>query len=246
MIFEVCCGCTDDAVNAFLGGADRIELNSALFMGGLTPSTGTLRLVKELTDFPVMAMLRPREGGFCYSENEYKTIKEDAKILLENGADGLVFGFLNSDGTVNAQRTRELIELCGEKDSVFSRGIDVTPNIIEATELLRDLGITRILTSGGEKTALLGAENIKKMIAVAGGTEILPGSGINADNVLELILKTGTAQVHASARKLCFDASVRTNSKIFFGGNIDGKFIPEDEYKITDFQLVRKIKEIIG
>ena len=246
MIYEVCCGCTDDAVNAFLGGADRIELNSALFMGGLTPSLGTLRKVKELTNFPVMAMVRPREGGFCYSENEYNTIKEDAKILLENGADGLVFGFLNSDGTVNIQRTKELIDICGEKESVFSRAVDVTPNIIEATELLRDLGVTRILTSGGEPSSPTGLKTIKEMVLAAGKTEILPGGGINCENVLKIISETGVTQVHGSARKLCFDTSVRAKEKIFFGGNIDGKFIPEDQYKVTDVQQVKRMKEVIG
>ena len=121
MIYEVCCGCTDDAVNAFKGGADRIELNSALFLGGLTPSLGTLLKVKELVKIPVMAMVRPREGGFCYTDNEYETMKADAALFLENGADGLVFGFLNADGTVDEERTGEFHALCRKwgRESVF-------------------------------------------------------------------------------------------------------------------------------
>lgn len=245
MKFEVCCGCTEDAVNAFMGGADRIELNSALFLGGLTPSLGTLREVKRLVSIPVMAMVRPREGGFCYTEREYATMKEDAKLLLENGADGLVFGFLHADGTVDAERTKEFVELCGEKEAVFSRAIDVCPDIPEAVKQLAALGINRILTSGGEISAELGMDMIKRMKEVAGKTEILPGGGIQPGNALKIITHTGVCQVHASARKLCYDTSVRANPKIFFGGKIDGKYNPEDEYKVTDPEAVRAMKTVL-
>ena len=245
MIYEVCCGCTDDAVNAFKGGADRIELNSALFLGGLTPSLGTLLKVKELVKIPVMAMVRPREGGFCYTDNEYETMKADAALFLENGADGLVFGFLNADGTVDEERTGEFHALCRKwgRESVFSRAVDVTPDIIKAVETLSRTGITRILTSGGEESAIIGCETIKSMLAAAGDMQVLPGGGITPENVNELVLKTGVDQVHGSARKLCYDTSVRANSKIFFGGKIDGRFNPEDEYKVTDPDAVRKMKE---
>lgn len=242
MIFEVCCGCTEDAINAYKGGADRIELNSSLFLGGLTPSVGTLRLVKKETDFPVMCMVRPREGGFCYSDTEYETMKEDAKLLLENGADGLVFGFLHGDGTIDVERTKEFIALCGDKEKVFHRAIDVTPDLIEATKLLSSLGITRVLTSGGKPTVMEGAEVIKEMLAVAGDMQILPGGSIRQNNVEEIVEKTGVNQVHASMRKLHYDTSTRLRPEIFFGGMIDGKFIPEDEVKITDPVQVAAMK----
>lgn len=247
MIYEVCCGCTDDAVNAFKGGADRIELNSALFLGGLTPSLGTLRMVKKLVEIPVMAMVRPREGGFCYTDNEYETMKADAALLLENGADGLVFGFLHADGTVDKERTEEFTALCGGwgRESVFSRAVDVTPDMMEAVKLLSSIGITRILTSGGEESAIQGCGAIKSMLEAAGNMQILPGGGITPENVKELVLKTGVNQVHGSARKLCRDTSVRANPKIFFGGKINGRFNPEDEYKVTDPEAVMKMKEAI-
>ena len=245
MIFEVCCGCTEDAVNAYKGGADRIELNSSLFLGGLTPSVGTLRLVKEKTDFPVMCMVRPREGGFCYSDTEYETMKEDAKLLLENGADGLVFGFLHADGTVDVERTKEFIALCGDKEKVFHRAIDVTPDIIAATKLLSELGITRVLTSGGRPTVMEGAEVIKEMISAAGDMQVLPGGSIRHSNVEEITKKTGANQVHASMRKLHYDTSTRNRPEIFFGGMIDGKFIPEDEVKITDPEQVAAMKKLL-
>lgn len=246
MMYEVCCGCTEDAVMAFKGGADRIELNSSLFLGGLTPSLGTLREAKRLIDIPVMAMVRPREGGFCYTDYEYSTMKEDAKLLLENGADGLVFGFLLEDGNIDIERTKEFIEICGDKEAVFSRAIDVVPDIIAGTKLLSDLGITRVLTSGGRPQAMDGASVISQMVKVSGSMQILPGGGINKDNVKELISLTGADQVHSSARKLHYDTSVRANPDIFFGGKIDGKFNPEDEYKVTDAEMVAEMKKVLA
>ena len=100
ILLEVCCGSADDVIEAWKAGADRVELNSSLFHGGLTPTVGSLRVAKRETDIPVMTRVRPREGGFCYTDAEFQVCREDAAVLLENGADGLVFGFLHADGTV--------------------------------------------------------------------------------------------------------------------------------------------------
>lgn len=229
---------------AFKGGADRIELNSALFMGGLTPSLATLKMVKKMIPIPVMAMVRPREGGFCYTELEYETMKADAAILIENGADGLVFGFLNADGTIDEDRTSEFVRLCraGSCEAVFSRAIDVTPDIISAVKLLAAIGVDRVLTSGGRESAVLGSKTIARMVETAANLQILPGGGVNAGNVAELVRATGVTQVHSSARRLFYDTSVRNNPEIFFGGKINGNALAEDEYKITDPQAVAKMK----
>ena len=111
LLVEVCCGSADDVIEAWRAGADRVELNSDLFHGGLTPTVGSLRVAKRETGLPVMAMVRPREGGFCYTEAEFAVCLEDARVLLENGADGLVFGFLHPDGTVDRERTKALTDL---------------------------------------------------------------------------------------------------------------------------------------
>ncbi len=246
MIYEVCCGCTEDALMAWKGGADRIELNSSLFLGGLTPSLGTLRQVKQQTDFPVMVMVRPREGGFCYTDAEYATMKEDARLFLQNGADGLVFAFLHSDGTIDRRRTEEFVQLCGDKEAVFSRAIDVVPDIMEGVKILSALNITRVLTSGGRPTAPEGAEMIARMKKAAGSMQILPGGGVTTDNVKELVARTGVTQIHASSRKLCYDPSTRHNMDICFGGKIDGKSIPEDQYKVTDPSTVARMKALLN
>ena len=109
---EICCGSYEDARNAYLGGAKRIELNSALHLGGLTPSIASLTLTKKNTDLKVICMVRPRGAGFCYNDIEFEQIMEDAKVLLENGADGLAFGFLNKDYTIDRFSTSFIISMC--------------------------------------------------------------------------------------------------------------------------------------
>ena len=250
ILFEVCCGCTEDAVEAEAGGADRIELNSALFLGGLTPSIGTLEAVKAQVKIPVMCMVRPREGGFCYTDYDYETMCRDALALLRAGADGIVFGFLNADGTVDVPRCADFLgclrAVKPDVETVFHRAIDVVPDVYKALDELIALGVTRVLTSGQRASAPGGAETIRAMLRhAAGRIDILPGGGINAGNVRAFLKETGAKSVHASARSLRTDTSVRGNPEIFFGGKIDGKGVPEDEYKVTDRALVAAVVRAI-
>ena len=251
ILFEVCCGCTEDAVMAEKGGADRIELNSALFLGGLTPSIGTVEAVKAQLSIPVMCMVRPREGGFCYTEYDYNTMCRDAVAMIRAGADGIVFGFLHEDGTVDRERTEDFLRvLRSEKEdivTVFHRAIDVVPDVFEALDILIELGVDRVLTSGQRASAVKGAETVRKMLEHANGRiDILPGGGINDGNVCAFIEETGVKSVHASARSVRYDTSVNGNDEIFFGGLIDGKGVPEDEYKVTDPDRVRAVLNAIG
>lgn len=245
-LFEVCCGCLEDAVMAEKGGADRIELNSALFLGGLTPSIGTVREVKKQVNIPAMCMVRPREGGFCYTEYEYATMLQDAREIVKAGADGIVFGFLHEDGTVDRERTEDFIKAIKQENpnivTVFHRAIDVVPDVFEALDTLIELGVDRVLTSGQRETAVKGAELIRKMLEHADGRiDILPGGSLNEKNVGDFICETGVTSVHASARAIHKDTSVCGNPEIFFGGLIDGKGVPEDEYKVTDPERVQAV-----
>ena len=245
MILEICCGSADDVIRAWQGGADRVELNSDLFHGGLTPTVGALRVAKRETDIPVMVMVRPREGGFCYTEAEFRTAVEDAKVLLENGADGLVFGFLQEDGRIDRERTRILAEIAqaAGKETVFHRAIDVVPDWREALDLLMELGITRVLTSGQEADAALGAETLGEMIAYAAGRiQILPGGGIKLRNVEKVVREIGCDQVHMSAGRSCVDTSAMGNRAIHFGGCI---YPPEDVYRMTDGDHVGAVAEVL-
>ncbi len=240
-IVEVCCGSADDVIESKKAGADRVELNSNLFLGGLTPTVGELMVAKESTGMQIMTMVRPREGGFCYTEAEYRTALADAEILLKNGSDGIVFGFLNSDGTVNIERCRGILNIIGKKESVFHRAIDVVPNWRETIDILCDLGVTRILTSGQSPSVFDGAQTVSDMIKYARGRiQILPGAGIKPNNVKEIVDKTGCTQVHVSPHKICYDTSASGNSEIYFGSAL---YPPEDRFRVIDKD---RIKDICG
>lgn len=241
ILIEVCCGSADDVIEASKAGADRAELNSSLFHGGLTPTAGSLLTAKRETGMKIMAMVRPREGGFCYSEAEFATALEDARLLVQNGADGLVFGFLTPGGTVDLIRTRILadIALSAGKEAVFHRAIDVVPDWREAMDMLIDCKITRILTSGQAPDVAYGTETVKQMIEYsAGRIEILPGAGINLQNISRIIEETGADQIHVAAHRQTFDTSVRNNRAIYYGGCL---YPPEDIVNITDADYINSL-----
>ena len=243
ILIEACCGSADDALEASRGGADRVELNAALYLGGLTPSVGSLRVLREASAVPVMAMLRPREGGFHYTETAFASMLADGEHLLSAGADGLVFGCLTPDGEIDEPRVRALVALCGGRPAVFHRAIDVVPDWRRALEALIRCGVTRVLTSGQAKTALLGAQTIAQMVRFAqGAIEILPGAGVTPDNVLELLEITGCTQVHLSRRRELRDSSTRANPSLRFG---HPQSPPEDVYKMTDVEAFARLRALL-
>lgn len=164
-MIEICCGSYEDALAAWKGGAERIELNSAMYLGGLTPSIGSLRLVKENTGLKVISMVRPRGAGFSYTEAETEQMFADARILMENGSDGLAFGFLTSEGKIDSERTGRMIRLIHEfhGEAVFHRAFDCVEDPYEAIEELIRLGTDRILTSGLKEKAAAGAGLLKEL-----------------------------------------------------------------------------------
>jgi copper homeostasis protein len=198
---EVCCGTVAEAYCARDAGADRVEFNSALSLGGISPSIGAVRLVKK-AGIRSMVMIRPRDGDFCYSEAEFETMKADALALRETGVAGAVFGILTPDRTVDRERCRELMEILGGMETVFHRAFDETADWRDALDNLIDLGITRVLTGGTELRAADGVSVIREMISrAAGRIEILCGGGVRRDNVRRIIEATGGNQVHFSMRK---------------------------------------------
>lgn len=238
VLLEVCCGSADDVIQAHKAGAHRVELNSNLFHGGLTPTIGELLVAKRETGMKIMTMVRPREGGFCYTDTEFATAVEDARQLLANGADGLVFGFLYQDGTLDFGRTRILAELAqaAGKETVFHRAIDVVPDWRAALDTLMDLGITRVLTSGQEPDVSLGTQTVREMIDYAAGRiQILPGAGITARNMDRVIAETGCDQIHLAAHKPQYDTSVNNNRAIYYGGCL---YPPEDRFNVIDSDYI--------
>ena len=243
VLLEICCGSIDDAIEAEKGGADRVELCSALFLGGLTPSLGTIQEAKRRVKIPIMVMVRPRGGGFAYSEAEFASMERDAETAVGNGADGVVFGILQSDGTIDIPRCRRIRQLIGERQAVFHRAFDVTPDPVEVLEQLVDLGITRVLTSGQKDSVPEGVELIKKLIERARGRiEILPGGGIQAWNMKEMIERIGCAQVHLTAWGTALDTSTEARPAVTFGGAL---YPSEDRYQMTDAKLVRQLSGML-
>ena len=202
---EICCGSAEDVLSCAGAGVHRVELNSALELGGLTPSIGALRLARESSDIEIITMLRPRGGDFCYSDKEFDTMLADLHLLLENGADGIAFGILTADRELDSERCKIILDKMDKygkcKEAVFHMAFDVsTTDDLEMLSLLETLGFARVLTRGRADSAALGMDNLKKYIEhieqKAGKLEILPGGGIRPNNADEIIKKTGADQLH--------------------------------------------------
>lgn len=242
---EICCGSYEDALAAYHGGAKRIELNSALYLGGLTPSVGTLLLTKEHTDLKVITMVRPRGAGFCYSEADFETMKTDARLMMEHGADGIAFGCLDESGNIDVRQTREIIDIVKEYEgeAVFHRAFDCVKDPYRSMEKLIEMGVDRVLTSGLKEKAMEGINLIADLQKKYGDQiEILAGSGMNASNAKEMMEQTGICQIHSSCKGWAQDHTT-TGEHVTY--SYAGKSHVND-YEIVDERLVRELVERIA
>ena len=238
---EVCCGSVDDVLEAQRGGADRVELNACLMLGGLTPSIGALIAAKRLSSLPIMTLVRPRQAGFCYTDAEYATVLADAEQLLAHGSDGLVFGFLDADGALDAKRTKELARIAGDRTKVFHRAIDVCADWKKLLGQLIEIGIDRVLTSGLAPDVCYGVDVIREMMDFAqGAIQIMPGAGVNLKNVDKIIEYTGCDQIHVAKFRQYTDPSTANNRDIFYGGAL---YPPEDRYNVIDGDYISEIRK---
>jgi copper homeostasis protein len=243
VLLEVPVASVEDALAAQAGGADRLELNAALSVGGLTPSLGTLIEVKAAVSIPIVVMLRPRPGGFDYSPADFKVMQRDTDLLLQHGADGVAFGVMHADGQVDVARCQRLLRQLGDTVAVFHRAFDVTPDPFAALERLIDLGFRRVMTSGQEESAHNGAALIAALIQrAARRIEILPAGGIQRFTVTDVVARTGCDQVHASLRTKRVDSSVAARPHVSFGGPIK---LPEDRYDATSAEAVAEMKRLL-
>jgi copper homeostasis protein len=199
---EICCGSIADALVAQHVGADRIELNQALELGGLTPSLGLLQAVKLLTTLPVMVMIRPHNGPYNYSEADFEIMKADAVSLLRKGADGIVFGALASDRTIDVQRVKTMVALANGKQVVFHKAIDQVPDLDEALKHLIACGVTRVLIGGGLGRIDDHLPLLERLQATYGKQiELLPGGGLHSGN-LQRFVEAGFTQLHMTGKRL--------------------------------------------
>lgn len=200
-VLEICIDSVESAVAAESGGAQQVELCSALVEGGLTPSLGLIRAVRSRIGIGLHVMIRPRSGDFVYSGDELDLMREDIAIAAEAGADGVVLGVLTDGDDVDVARTRKLVELARPMQVTFHRAIDVTRNIVDALEGVVDTGADRILTSGAEPTAMAGRHNLQRLVEDAGGRiRIMAGGNVRPQNVLEIAKATGVTEFHTALR----------------------------------------------
>lgn len=199
-ILEVCTGSLQSVINAVKGGAQRIELCSALSLDGLTPSLGLIKTVRKM--FPkltIHTLIRVREGDFCYNEGEIKVMETDIKEILSY-TDAIVCGALTADGDIDIATTHRLIDACEGKPFTFHRAFDVCRNPLKALDELAALHCTRVLTSGQAPTAETGIPALKEYVKhVEGRMTILPGGGVTPLNAKKILAETGATEIHGSA-----------------------------------------------
>lgn len=235
VIFEVCCGSLQSAINAQEAGAHRVELCSALSLGGITPSYAAIEQARRLLKIPINVLIRPREGDFLYDSEEVSVMIGDIQACARLGVDGVVIGALDPFGNVDLDCCRALVATAKNNglSVTFHRAIDRSYDILTAMEDAISLGVDRILTSGGKPSAYEGMEVIANMNKIADGRVlIMPGAGVNPTNIREIITATGVREIH-------FSGSVTYDSPMLYRETLLG-----DTYTRTE-SSVGKIKETI-
>ena len=200
ILVEAAVGSLDDALAAVDGGADRLELCAALDVGGTTPSEELMRSVVERIDIPVFAMIRPRGGSFVYTPTELAAMQRSIDTARDVGVDGVVFGALDIRNLIDRAATESLVSYAQGLPITFHRAFDRVADQREALEQLIDLGVHRVLTSGGAPDALAGADAIRDLVESAGDQiVILAGAGVREHNAREIVELTDVQEVHARA-----------------------------------------------
>lgn len=240
-IIEICLESVESVIAAEKGGADRVELCSDLFEGGLTPTIGTVKTALKKSNIKINAMIRPRGGDFCYSDEEFEVMKEDIKAFKETGINGIVFGILTPEGDIDVKRSKEIIELARPLAVTFHRAFDMTRDPYKSLEELIELGVDRVLTSGQEATVPEGADLLEELVQIAGDRIIvMPGCGITERNFPKLRAKIKAKEYHIYL-------PYETTSKMkFHPGHIYmGGLLRQSEFTITHTSSSR-VSDVMG
>lgn len=232
----------ESALKAQEGGADRIELCDNPAEGGTTPSYGTIELVRQNVSLDLFVMIRPRGGDFCYSSYEFYGMKRDIDQCQRLSADGVVFGILNPDGTLDKKRCKELVDRARPMKVTCHRAFDMALDPYQTLEDCIEVGFDRILTSGNKLKALDGADLIRDLIKRAEGRiSIMPGSGVNENTVEELVAKTQAKEIHFSATAFRESAMQYRNAAIAGMGSDEGA---EFKLRVVDPERVRTMRKL--
>lgn len=241
-VLEICVDSLASARAAIAGGADRLELCSALLAGGLTPFEGLLRQIREESNIPVRCLMRPRPGDFLYSSEELELLKMQILQLKNAGADGFVIGCLTADGDLDPEAMKPLAAACGDKGITLHRCIDVSRDIFKTYLDAKRLGIDTVLTSGAAASCRAGRENIEKLLTLreeTDGPEILIGAGVSAAVIREFRgAYSGARAFHMSGK------TEKESAMRFRREGVPMGLAGLDEWHIqqTDLQVVREAR----
>lgn len=217
---EICVDSVESAIAAARGGAQRVELCSALGEGGVTPSAGLIRAVREAVGIDVFLMIRPRGGDFVYTHHDFQVMCDDIRDAKKQGMNGVALGMLTADGRVDVERTRRLIQLARPLHVTFHRAFDLVSDLSRALEDVIACGAERVLTSGGEASAMRGMGRITELREQAGARiRIMAGGGIRRSNVRKLVQHTGIRDVHTSLNNVVPGAGPNGNSRVRIGSH---------------------------
>ncbi|TLF44263.1 copper homeostasis protein CutC [Maribacter aurantiacus] len=235
MLVEVCANSVESAINAERAGADRIELCSELAVGGISPSYGLLKTVKERISIPIHVLIRPRSGDFTYSDAEYKVMLEDIALCRQIGVAGIVSGVLHTDFTLDVSRTAALMEAAQGMKFTFHRAFDWVKNPKETMETLAELKVDYVLTSGQGKSALEGMALLSDLKRLFPNVAIMPGSGINEGNVRSIV-EAGFEAIHLSGTK--FRQTLAAPPPISMNS---ASFLNDDKLGVSNFETIKAV-----
>ncbi len=236
---EICANSVRSCLEAQKGGAYRVELCAGIPEGGTTPSYGEIAVARELLDIKLNIIVRPRGGDFLYSEVEHRTMLRDIVMAKKIGVDGVVIGCLKPDGTIDMERNKELVDAAEGMSVTFHRAFDMCKDPFESLEQIIELGCDRLLTSGQQPTAIEGIALLTQLVAKADNRIIImPGSGVNEDNIATLAKETKAKEFHFSAREAISSKMEYRNPDLKMGGAV----VEIDEYSnnVTAAEKVRR------
>jgi copper homeostasis protein len=241
---EICVDNVDSALDADNAGADRVELCDNLSEGGTTPGYGKIISARNNLKISLNVIIRPRGGDFLYTDLEYDIMRREIDICGVCGVDGIVLGILKPDGTIDIERTARLIEIAHPMTATFHRAFDMCADPVRGLEDVIDTGATRLLTSGQKNKAGEGSELICQLVKQADNRIIImPGSGINESNILQIAKVTGAEEFHLSGRKVIDSRMIYRKQGISMGGF---KGIPEFSRMVTDTEKIKRIINILN
>lgn len=243
VLLEACVDSVESALAAQAGGADRVELCEDLLEGGTTPSAGMIEVCQERLGIPMHVLVRPRGGDFVYSDTEIEVMQRDIALARRLGVNGVVFGALRPDGSIDLERTRALMGAARPLSITFHRAFDFTPDADAALDVLIRLGIERVLTSGQAPTAMEGTQALQRLVTRAEGRiGILAGGGLNEENIAGVAERTGVREVHVRATALLESpASFRPRHLTLLKQPLPNEF----DRAVTDPERIRRISGLL-